>query len=52
MMNFVNVRPTHQVTFAKGSYMGRYEVTQAQWQKLMDTHRLSFKDCGENCPVN
>jgi formylglycine-generating enzyme required for sulfatase activity len=32
--------------------MGSYEVTQAQWQSLMEGNRLSFKDCGENCPVN
>jgi formylglycine-generating enzyme required for sulfatase activity len=46
-----NVRPAHQVTFAKGFYMWRHEVTQAQWQKLMGNNRLSFKDCGENRPV-
>jgi formylglycine-generating enzyme required for sulfatase activity len=46
--------PVHQVTLARGFYMGRYEVTQAQWQKVMGDNPSSFlsKDCGENCPVN
>src|ERR1043165_401756 len=46
--------PVHQVTLARGFYMGRYEVTQAQWQKVMGVNPSSFlsKDCGENCPVN
>lgn len=48
----VDERPIHQVTFAQGFYMGRYEVTQAQWQKMTaDDNRLSFKNCGDNCPV-
>lgn len=44
--------PVHQVTFAHGFYMGRYEVTQAQWQKVMGSNPSSVKDCGENCPVD
>lgn len=43
--------PVHQVTFASGFYMGRYEVTQAQWQKVMGNNPSSNKSCGENCPV-
>ena len=43
--------PVHQVTFASGFYMGRYEVTQAQWQKVMGNNPSSDKSCGENCPV-
>ena len=30
-----NVRPSHQVTITQDFYMGKYEVTQAQWQALM-----------------
>ncbi|MEP6849516.1 MAG: formylglycine-generating enzyme family protein [Acidobacteriota bacterium] len=46
--------PIHQVTFAKGFYLGRDEVTQGQWEKLMGNNPSSFtsKDCGPNCPVN
>jgi formylglycine-generating enzyme required for sulfatase activity len=44
-------QPVHQVTFARGFYMGRYEVTQAQWQKVMGNNPSTFSTCGENCPV-
>ncbi len=52
-------KPIHQVTFASGFYMGRYEVTRAQRQKVMGNNP-SFvgddpsddKSCAENCPVN
>jgi formylglycine-generating enzyme required for sulfatase activity len=46
-----NEQPVHQVTFASGFYMGRYEVTQAQWQKVMGNNPSTFSSCGENCPV-
>ena len=46
-----NEQPVHQVTLARGFYMGRYEVTQAQWQKVMGTNPSTFNSCGENCPV-
>jgi formylglycine-generating enzyme required for sulfatase activity len=44
-------QPVHQVTFARGFYIGRYEVTQAQWQKVMGNNPSTFSNCGENCPV-
>ncbi|HEY5870877.1 MAG TPA: formylglycine-generating enzyme family protein, partial [Candidatus Tectomicrobia bacterium] len=28
-------RPVHQVTISKAFYMGKYEVTQGQWQAIM-----------------
>ena len=31
-------QPPHQVTLTNGFYMGRYEVTQAQWRELMGTN--------------
>jgi formylglycine-generating enzyme required for sulfatase activity len=46
-----NEKPVHQVTFASGFYLGRYEVTQAQWQKVMGNNPSTFSSCGENCPV-
>jgi len=48
--------PAHQVTISSAFYIGRYEVTQAQWHALMDSspshftgdlfpvERVSFKD--------
>lgn len=41
--------PHHQVTIRDGFYMGRYEVTQAQWQQVMGSNPSSFK--AENLPV-
>ncbi|MCY3764680.1 MAG: SUMF1/EgtB/PvdO family nonheme iron enzyme [Gemmatimonadetes bacterium] len=29
--------PQHQVTITKGFYLGKYEVTQAQWESVMNT---------------
>ena len=29
--------PQHQVTITKGFYMGKHEVTQAQWESVIDT---------------
>ena len=41
----------HQVTISNAFYMGKYEVTQAQWQQVMGNNPSSFRDCGGNCPV-
>lgn len=43
-------KPVHRVTITEGFYMGRYEVTQAQWHGLMGNHPSHFKGC-DNCPV-
>jgi formylglycine-generating enzyme required for sulfatase activity len=47
---FTSEMPQHQVTIRQGFYMGRFEVTQAQWQEVMKSNPSSFKDC-EQCPV-
>ena len=44
-------KPVHQVTISYSFYMGKYEVTQAQWQAVMGKNPSNFKDCGGNCPV-
>jgi formylglycine-generating enzyme required for sulfatase activity len=31
--------------------MGRYEVTQDQWQKVMNNNPSYFSECGSDCPV-
>jgi formylglycine-generating enzyme required for sulfatase activity len=46
---FKSERPQHRVTISDGFYMGRYEVTQAQWQAVMGTNPSNFK--GDNLPV-
>ena len=39
----------HQVTLTKGFYLGKYELTQAQWEKVMGNNPSSVK--GTNRPV-
>ncbi len=41
--------PQHQVTFRKPFYLGKFQVTQAQWQAVMGTNPSYFK--GRNLPV-
>ena len=42
-------KPIHQVTITKPFYMGKYQVTQAQWKMFMEKNRSNFK--GDNRPV-
>ena len=43
-------RPVHEVCL-DDFYMGKYEVTQGQWQKVMGNNPAHFKQCGGSCPV-
>ena len=36
--------PLHRVTLTKGFWLGKYEVTQRQWQSVMGTNPSKFKD--------
>jgi formylglycine-generating enzyme required for sulfatase activity len=42
-------KPLHEVNL-KGFYISKYEVTQEQWQKLMDNNPSNFSGCPK-CPV-
>lgn len=42
--------PQRKVTIGYSFLMGKYEVTQKQWETLMDTKPSNFRDCPE-CPV-
>jgi tetratricopeptide (TPR) repeat protein len=44
-------RPAHRVTIGKGFFMGKFEVTQAQWQTVMGENPSFFKNGGGDCPV-
>lgn len=44
-----NEKPSHLVT-VRDFYIGKYEVTQAEWRRVMGTAPATFKDC-EDCPV-
>ena len=42
-------KPVHEVTIREGFYMGKYEVTQAQWRQVMGTNPSKFE--GDSLPV-
>jgi formylglycine-generating enzyme required for sulfatase activity len=42
--------PEHQVTFVRPFYMGKYEVTQEQWEAVMESNPSYFKG-GGSLPV-
>ena len=44
-----NEKPVHMVTITKPFYLGKYEVTQEQWQQIMDSNPSEFK--GAKKPV-
>ncbi|MFP4584456.1 MAG: formylglycine-generating enzyme family protein [Desulfococcaceae bacterium] len=43
-------RPLRRVRISRPFFMGRYEVTQAQWQKVMGNNPSRFDGCAD-CPV-
>ena len=43
-------KPVHTVC-VDDYYIGKYEVTQGQWQSVMGNNPSYFKNCGEKCPV-
>lgn len=45
----VATRPVHEVTL-EDFYIGKYPITQAQWQSVMGTNPSHFKGC-DDCPV-
>ena len=42
--------PVHSVTISRDFYIGRFEVTQAQWEAVMGDNPSYFDGC-DNCPV-
>lgn len=43
-------KPTHQVRISQPFEMGKYEVTQEEWEKVMGSNPSYFKNC-PRCPV-
>jgi formylglycine-generating enzyme required for sulfatase activity len=43
--------PQHEVVIAQDFYLGKYEVTQAQWQAVTGANPSLFSSCGPTCPV-
>jgi len=44
-------KPPHEVCLSP-FYLGRHEVTQGQWQKVMGFNPSLFSACGDDCPVD
>lgn len=43
-------KPVHEVCM-DNFYIGKYEVTQGQWNEVMGNNPSKFSSCGDNCPV-
>ena len=43
--------PPTRVRLSEGYYIGRHEVTQAQWEVVMGSNPSYFNECGRDCPV-
>ncbi len=41
----------HSVRLTRFFYMGRYEVTQGQWEAVMGNNPSWFRGCSKDCPV-
>lgn len=48
-----DLRPAepHQVHLSRPIYLGRFEVTQAQWRRIMASNPSQSLQCGAKCPV-
>jgi formylglycine-generating enzyme required for sulfatase activity len=44
-------KPPHHVKISQPFYLQSTEVTQGQWKKVMGNNPSSFKECGDDCPV-
>ena len=44
-------KPLTRVRISRGFYLGKYEVTQGQWEAVMGSKPSHFSNCGGNCPV-
>ena len=43
--------PVTRVRISQGYWLGKYEVTQEQWESVMGSNPSRFNSCGGNCPV-
>ena len=44
-------KPVTRVRISRGFWLGKYEVTQTQWESVAGTNPSSFRNCGGDCPV-
>ena len=45
------IEPRHRVKLTKGFWLGKYEVTQEQWQRVMGNNPSWFTNAGPRAPV-
>ena len=43
--------PQRLVRISQGLWMGKYEVTQREWEAVMGSNPSYFTDCGPRCPM-
>ncbi len=43
--------PVRKIVISKPFYLGKFEVTQVEWFKIMGYNPSFFSDCGNDCPV-
>jgi len=48
---FENSRPQRPVAIHRTLAVGRYEISQGEWQAVMGSNPSKFKECGARCPV-
>ena len=46
------IEDQHEVRISEGFWMGKYEVTQGEWEAVLGANPSYFKDCGSRCPVD
>ena len=46
-----NEQPVRTVRIGEGFWLGKYEVTQAEWERVMGSNPSGFDECGARCPV-
>ena len=44
--------PVTRVRLSRAFYMGKFEVTQSQWEAVMGSNPAGFWACGADCPVD
>ena len=44
-------QPVTRVRISRGFWLGKYEVTQSEWESVMGSNPAYFSDCGGDCPV-
>ena len=44
-------KPVTRVRITEGFFLGKFEVTQGQWEAVMKKNPSHFKECGKDCPV-